>query len=73
MYVAPRVVRLLWASLNAATSLNADLSGMHACENADPFWVLLGFVSGVHVPDATGMLLILPIFYCGLVGNLHTS
>ena len=33
-----------------------DLSGIHACENADPFCVLLGFVFGVRVSDATSVL-----------------
>ena len=44
------------------TSLNVDLSRMYACENVDPFWVLHGFVSGVHMSDATSMLSILATF-----------
>ena len=67
IYAAPRVERLFWTSLNAAASLNADLSGMYACENADPFWVHLGFVSGVHLSDATSIFLNLEIAYLFVV------
>ena len=44
------------------TPLNVDLSRMYACENVNLFWVLLGFVSDVHVSDATSMLSILATF-----------
>ena len=40
---------------------------MYACENADSIWVFWGFVSGVHVSDATSMLLILTVLYCVVV------
>ena len=55
------------------TSLDVGLSRMYACENADPFWVLHGFVSGVHVSDATSMLLILATFCDAAIPGLVLS